>query len=445
MSRRTSVLACVAVLFVLPVSVGAWPAPEDVHSDNIKQIARGPLRIPGDAGVADGSDLAFQGDLIVAGSYSGTAFFRILKGAPYIKQIGFHNCPGGQGDVSVYKNLAFVSLDSPQSSQAIGCTEPSAKKSAGKEGVRILDISNPAKPVQVNFVETDCGSHTHVINPHGDKIFIYNQSYPLSVPSPTCSVVTHRKVQIIEVDVDAPQKAKIVGELDVSPEIGCHDVTIFPDGKLASAACIGETQIWDVRDPAAPTIVSRIVNPSIEIHHGTGVTWDQKYLAIADEFAGSVTGECAGDQHSPIGALWFYDISDPAVPVPAGYYNVPRGGRPETPNEAAYMACTTHNFNILPMREEGRYVAAVGYRSAGLSIVDFSDPSAPEEIAYYHQLEEGLIPDVWSGYWYNGRVYTNDNGASRGLSVYELEGTSAKEVRFFRERLNPQVQVADFS
>lgn len=33
---------------------------------------------------------------------------------------------------------------------------------------------------------------------------------------------------------------------------------------------------------------------------------------------------------------------------------------------------------------------------------------------------------------------------SRGLSVYELEGTSAKDVRFFRERLNPQVQVADF-
>ncbi|HEV3472329.1 MAG TPA: hypothetical protein VG408_03875 [Actinomycetota bacterium] len=444
MSRRTGFLALATALLVLPTAVGARPTVQDPHSDNIKQIARGPIRLPGDAGVADGSDLAFQGDLIVAGSYSGTSFFKILKGAPYIKQIGFHNCPGGQGDVSVYKNLAFVSLDSPQSSQAIGCSEPSAKASAGKEGVRILDISDPTKPVQVNFVETDCGSHTHVINPHGDKVYIYNQSYPLSVPSPTCSVVTHRKVQIIEVDVDAPEKAKIVNDLDVSPEIGCHDVTIFPDGKLAAAACIGESQIWDVSDPAAPVIISRIVNPSIEIHHGTGVTWDQKYLAIADEFAGSVTGECAGDQHSPVGAMWFYDISDPTSPIPAGYYNVPRGARPDTPNEAAYMACTTHNFNILPMKHEAHYVAAVGYRSAGLSIVDFSDPSAPKEIAYYHQLEEGAIPDVWSGYWYNGRIYTNDNGASRGLSVYELKGTSAADVRFFRERLNPQVQIPDF-
>ena len=441
---KTRFLAMAVAAVVLAAGgAGAQSGPDDLHSDNIEQIARGPIKIPG-GGIADGSDLAFQGNLIVAGSYSGTAFFKITKGAPYVKQVGFHMCPGGQGDVSVYKNLAFVSLDSPQNPQAIGCSEPSAKESAGKEGIRILDISDPTRPEQVHFVETDCGSHTHVINPQGDTVYIYNQSYPLGVQTATCSVASHRKVSIVEVPVNAPTKAKVIGNLDVSPEIGCHDVTIFPDGKTAAAACIGETQIWDVSDPAMPSIVSRIVNPSIEIHHGTGVTWDQKYLAIADEFAGSVTGECAGDQNSPIGALWFYDISDPSLPVLAGYYNVPRGARPETPEEAAYMKCTSHNFNILPMKDKDSYIAVVGYRSAGMSVVDFSDPAAPVELAYYKQMEEGQIPDVWSGYWYNGRVYTNDNAAARGLSVYELKGTSAKEVRSFKTRLNPQVQVADF-
>jgi hypothetical protein len=310
--------------------------------------------------------------------------------------------------------------------------------------LRILDISDPTKPVQVAFVETDCGSHTHVINPAGDKIYVYIQSYPLGVPSATCNVASHRKVSIVEVPVKSPTKSKVVGFLDVSPEIGCHDVTIFPDGKLAAAACIGETQIWDVSDPSKPTIVSRIVNPSIEIHHGTAVTWDQKTLAIADEFAGSVTGECAGNQNSPIGALWFYDITDPTLPVLQGYYNVPRRAAPETTDEASYVVCTTHNFNILPMKDPNRYIAAVGYRSAGISIVDFSDPAAAKEIGYYQQLEDGLIPDVWSGYWYNGRIYANDNGANRGVSVYEMTGTSSKDVRFFKERLNPQVQVPDF-
>ena len=440
MTRALKLTVAILLVTALAGPGAAARQNEDVHSDNIKQIARGPIKVPG-GGMADGSDLAFEGDLIVAGSYSGTALFEILKGAPYVKQVGFHNCPGGQGDVNVYKGLVFVSLDSPQGGS---CSDPGAQDSTGKEGVRIVDVSDPTKPTQVNFVETDCGSHTNVINPRGDKVYIYVMSYPLGAQTASCSVASHRKVSIIQVDVRAPEKAKVVSTLDVSPEIGCHDVTIMPDGKHAAAACIGESQIWDVSDPAKPKIVSRIYNPAIEIHHGTGVTWDQKYLAIADEFAGSVTGECAGDRNSPIGALWFYDISDLASPQLVGYYNVPRGGRPETAQEVAYIACTSHNFNILPTKDPKRYIAAVGYRASGLSVVDFSDPAAAKEIAHYQQLEEGAIPDVWSAYWYNGRIYANDNGASRGLSVYEMKGTSAKEVKFFRTRMNPQVQIPDF-
>jgi hypothetical protein len=440
MRRVVTLSAALAVIAGGGVFSSAPAAgPDDIHSDNMKEIARGLIEMGG-GNTADGSDMAFEGDLLIAGSYSGTAIFKILKRAPYVKQIGFHSCPGAQGDVSVYKHLVFVSLDSPQA-DAPGCSEPSAKKSAGKEGVRILDISDPRRPRQVQFVETDCGSHTHVINPAGNKIYMYVQSYPLGVQTATCSIASHRKVSIVEVPVAAPTKAKIVGTLDVSPEIGCHDVTIFPKGKYAAAACIGESQIWDVSDPAQPEIVSRIINPSIEIHHGTALTWDEKYLVIADEFAGSVTGECVGDQNSPIGAMWFYDVSDVTSPSPVGYYNVPRGGRPETPEEASYMACTTHNLNVLPMKKKGLYIVAAGYRASGVSLVDFSDPSAPEEFAYYQQLEDGMIPDVWSGYWYNGRVYANDNGAGRGVSVYTVKGTtSPKDVRFFKTRMNPQVQ-----
>jgi hypothetical protein len=430
------------VVGLAPAAARTAPDPDD-HSKNIVELNEAPIRTKSGEKAA-GSDLAFEDDLIVAGSYSGTAIFRILNGAPFVKQIGFHDCPGGQGDVSVYKDLAFVSLDSPQDEEAVGCREPSAQRSGGKEGVRILDISNPRKPYQVDFVETDCGSHTHVIFPKKDAVYMYVQSYPLGVQSETCSVASHRKVSIVKVPLDAPTKAKVVSTLDVSPEIGCHDVTIFPSEKLAAAACIGETQIWDVRDPAEPKIVSRIVNPSIQIHHGTGVTWDEKVLAIADEFAGSITGECAGSQNSPVGALWFYDISEVATPVPMGYYNVPRRSDPDTVDEAAYVKCTSHNFNILPMKDPNRYVASVGYRSAGLSVVDFSDPSAPTELAHFKQLDKGAIPDVWSAYWYNGRVYSNDNDGLRGIGVYQLDKTSSREVRYFRHRLNPQVQVRDF-
>lgn len=436
-----SLLMVVALLLVVPPAAGAGP--DDVRSDNIRELINAPIRVPG-GDVADGSDLAFKDDLLVAGSYSGTAIYRMSEKAPYVKQIGFHNCPGGQGDVSVYDDLVFVSLDSNQSSDTIGCKEPSAKKSAGKQGLRILDISDPTKPKQIDFVETPCGSHTHTIYPVGGAVYAYIQSYPLGMQEDDCSVASHRKVSIVKIPVAKPTAAKITGSLDVSPEIGCHDVTIFEPKKLGFAACIGESQIWDLKNPGKPEIVSRIVNPSIEIHHGTGVTWDGKVLAIADEFAGSVTGECAGHQQSPIGALWFYDVSDPTAPSLLGYYNVPRGARPDSPDEASYVVCTSHNFNVIPMKDKKRYIAAVGYRSAGFSVVDFSDPTAPKETGYYQQMPDGAIPDVWSAYWYNGRIYANDNGAARGVSVYEMKGLGRADTQYFDGLLNPQVQSADF-
>jgi hypothetical protein len=92
------------------------------------------------------------------------------------------------------------------------------------------------------------------------------------------------------------------------------------------------------------------------------------------------------------------------------------------------------------MKDPKRYVAAVGYRASGLSIVDFSDPAGATEIGHYLQMNDGLIPDVWAAYWYNGRIYANDNGAGQGVSVYEMKGLTEKEVRYFEDRMNPQVQ-----
>lgn len=84
------------------------------------------------------------------------------------------------------------------------------------------------------------------------------------------------------------------------------------------------------------------------------------------------------------------------------------------------------------------------YRAAGLSIVDFSDPGNPKEIGYYHQTTGG-IPDIWSAYWYQGRIYTNDNGAYRGVSVYEMDGLDSDAVRYFKGEMNPQTQLPNFT
>ena len=171
-----------------------------------------------------------------------------------------------------------------------------------RQGIRILDISDVRHPVQIGFVETDCGSHTHTIVPEEGRRVSSTTSRirSVSLHTATCSVVSHRKVSIIKVPLDDPSKAKVEAFLDVSPEIGCHDVTIFPDCEDGRRGLHRRDADLEHRGPApARVILSRIFNPGISIHHGTGVTWDGKYLVIADEFAGSVTGQCAGDQASP--------------------------------------------------------------------------------------------------------------------------------------------------
>ncbi len=73
---------------------------EDIHSANARKLDREPF-LAGPDSHAGGSDLAFQGRLVVAGAYEGVGFFRRVDGGNQLEQISFYNCPGSQGDVSV--------------------------------------------------------------------------------------------------------------------------------------------------------------------------------------------------------------------------------------------------------------------------------------------------------------------------------------------------------
>ena len=159
-------------------------SPDD-HSKNIRLLRHRLTRIT-KTKLAQGSDLAFQGNLLVAGTYEGTAFYRILKRKPYLRQIAFHDCPGSQGDISIWGRYVVVSVDAPASNIGKSNICNNTDGSEGKEGIRIIDISDMRQPKQIKFVPTQCGSHTHVLLPKDNNLFVYVNSYPI-VQEATCN------------------------------------------------------------------------------------------------------------------------------------------------------------------------------------------------------------------------------------------------------------------
>jgi hypothetical protein len=430
--------------FLEPLPDGTLPQPAghdaDVHSENMLLVANW----DDDGTYRQGSDLAFWGNTAVLGNYGAPGGFRLLDiGDPSNpRKLGQFVCPGPQNDVSIWKKLVFVSVDSPRSSPECGAGGASTTDFAlgnAFEGIRVVDISNPAEPRQIAFVNTDCGSHTHTLVPDeaNGRLLIYVLSYPLGVQGVNCSVASHRKISVVEVPLKAPANARVISTPDVSPAIGCHDVTVDMELGIAGAACISESQLWDISDPANPSVISHIVNPAINIHHSTTFSWSGETLVIGDELGGAAVspGCVGGDEHLPLGALWFYDVSDPGAPVLRGTFRIPQ--------EEVSIFCTAHNFNVVPTRS-GRDILVSAWYNGGTTVLDFTDPANVEQIGYY-------IPKApkqaasWSSYWYRGFIYANNfdedvnslTAQSRGLDVFAIGHPDLKNP-IKVNRLNPQ-------
>jgi hypothetical protein len=447
--KRTTVL-----ILVLVLAFGLAPAAQadldaNEGSDNVTLVGNW----DDDGGYRQGSDLAFWGNLAVLGKYEGMHLLDISR-RDNPREVGRLDCNGNQNDVSIWKDLVFISVDSPM--QHEGCDSPPAtpvEYASGQawEGIRIVDVSNPKEPEQINTVFTDCGSHTHTLVPdleHRDdagrldpRVILYSSSYPLGGQGVECNAVTHRKISVVEVPLRDPSRARVVSTPDVSPSVGCHDITVFMARQLAVAACISETQIWDISDPAEPLILSHIYNPMMQIHHSSAVSWDGDIAVLGDEKGGAAAASgCNTGGNAPTGALWFYDISDPLDPKQLSYFVIPQ-------NEVSTM-CTAHNFNVIPLRNRDERILVTSWYHGGTHMIDFTDAENPQQVAWF-KAKEGVRGTPWSSYWYRGSIFANNFDAgyvppvpeSRGLDVLEVSHPILDDAMSLTH-LNPQTQEA---
>ena len=170
------------------------------------------------------SDLAFIGNYAIQGNYNGFQVWDITNPTKPVLKTSYY-CPASQSDVSVYKNLLFVSAEAP--SARLDCGGQGVRDTVSTDrirGIRIFDITDIGNPKYISNVQTCRGSHTHtVVEDPKDKenIYIYvSGSSGVRSPSemPTCVRDTPDKnpnsslfqIEVIQVPLANPAAAKII-------------------------------------------------------------------------------------------------------------------------------------------------------------------------------------------------------------------------------------------
>src|SRR5204862_5489682 len=125
------------------------------------------------AGVTN-SDLSFSGNHVIQGNYNGFQVWDISNPKQPRLTVGYL-CPASQSDVSVYKNLLFVSGEGMSGRLDCGTQGVHDSVSADRlRGIRIFDITDIANPKYIGNVQTCRGSHTHtVVEDPTDKDNVY--------------------------------------------------------------------------------------------------------------------------------------------------------------------------------------------------------------------------------------------------------------------------------
>ncbi len=419
------------------------------------------------------TDMAFSGDLLVAGNYHGFNVYRL--GDDGIPQLASSIvCPGGQGDVSIAGDLLLMSVQDSRARKDCGLQGIESNISDERfRGLRIFDISDVTRPRQVGQVQTCRGSHTHsIVSADDQRLVVYNSgtSYVRDDRElPGCferggDNTALFSIDVIEIPLADPAVARIVDSPRIFAQDGriaglwrggdhgegtqetrvtdqCHDITVFPSLNLAAGACSGNGIILDIADPLAPKRLDDVTDTGFAYWHSATFNNDGTKVLFTDEWGGGGRPRCQAGDPMTWGANAIYAIEDGKLAF-RSLYKLPA---PQSDVEN----CVAHNGSIIPV--PGRDIFVQAWYQGGISVIDFTDAENPFEIAYFDRgpvdADQLITGGYWSAYWYNGRIYATE--ISRGLDVFALspsefltaeEIAAAEAAQYDGGVFNPQTQ-----
>jgi hypothetical protein len=341
------------------------------------------------------SDLAFSGKYTVQGQYNGFDIYDISNPEKPVLA-NQYNCPASQNDVSVYKNLLFMSSEATNSRSDCGfggVPDPVSKDRV--RGIRIFDISNIKSPKLITSVQTCRGSHTHtVVTQKGDNdnVYIY-VSGTAGVRStdelPGCEDgsltdnpnTARFRLEVIKVPLAAPQTAAVVSHPRVF-----NDLPVAPRNPERDAAGARGAGAGRAGAPGAPGAA-----PGAAGAPGAGA-------------AGAPGAAGAG---AP-GAAAAAGAAGAGAPGAAAAGGRGRGnqGPPTGPNQC-------HDITVYPD------IGLAGGACAGLGLLlDISDVVNPKRIDF--------VADANMSFWHSA---TFNNDGSKVLFSDEWGGGSAPRCR----------------
>lgn len=448
------------------------------------------------------SDIAFRDHYVYQGNFAGFMIWDVKDPAKPVL-LSTVACITSQGDPTIIGNLLFLSAEGGANRN--DCGKGGVENPADHmTGVRIYDVSNPRMPKLVKNVQTCKGSHTHTVIPSPtDKgvVYIYLSGSREARPDtelagckngtdPADETNSLYRLDVIKVPLAHPEQADVVTGariftgLDAAPQSNarqeanaarqarapsdtmaaafqrlrtgprnCHDVTAYPAMHLLAGACGSYGLLVDISNPEKPMRLDARADTNFSLWHTAVFSNDGSKVVFTDEWGGGTQPMCQATSMMEMGGNTVLTIGKDRKFTQHSYFKIPSA-------QTAQENCVSHNGGLIPV--PGRDIMVQGWYQGGVSVMDFTDPDHPFEIAYFDRGSadpaplpgdtarsvsrgRGTIGGSWGAYYWNGYVYSSE--LARGFDILELLPTdqlSANELAAARlvtmTEYNPQSQ-----
>src|SRR5881296_4709853 len=329
------------------------------------------------------SDLSFYKNYVIQGNYNGFEVWDITSPTRPTLKVGYF-CPASQSDVSVFRNLLFVSGEG--TGGRLDCTAAGVRDSVSHDrlrGIRIFDITDITNPRYIANVQTCRGSHTHtvVIDPNDStNVYVYvSGSAPVRSPTELAGCVRQSpdsnpnsslfRIEVIKVPLAAPQQAAIVSSPRIFDSLTQAPTHAEMPQDIAEAARVADS----ARAKGGFTATA------FGMEH---VLWPGLVNPLLDSVARSNGRTAANGADSAALRANVQGIIDRMFGL-----NQPRTGPAPGPNQC-------HDITVYPA------IGLAGGACGGYGLLlDLSDPAHPRRI--------GAVADSNFSYWHSA-TWNND-------------------------------------